>query len=67
MESCVEAFAVVAWCVGGTKHSGPVCALTSRVELNGKCEMIELSGGCGLGTRLEGAVPIHSCVRDKAA
>ena len=65
MESCVEASAVVVWCVGGTENSGPVCVWTSRVRPTGKCEKKELSGGCGLGTGPEGAVPFDSCVRDK--
>ena len=65
MESCVEASAVVAWCVGGTEHSGPICVRTSRVRPTGECEQIELSGGCGLGTGPDGVVPLGSCVNDK--
>ena len=31
--------------------------VTSRVRPTGKCEIMELSGGCGLGAGPEGAVP----------
>ena len=57
MESCVEASAFEAWCVGGTEHSGLVCVPTSLVGCSRTCELMELSGDC--------SVPFDSCVRDK--
>ena len=38
-----------AWCVGGTEHSGPVCAWRSQVRPTGKCKT-ELRLRTGHGT-----------------
>ena len=64
-ESCVEASAVVAWCLGGTEDSGSICVQASQVQPTGACELTELRGDYGVGTVPEGAVPFDSCVRVK--